>query len=61
MKVNDVYDLTVSIVNKANDLKNKYTDEIKANVDFIHAKYGFEPNLECEKHINDIIELKDLL
>lgn len=34
MKVNDVYNLTVSIVNKANDLKNKYTDEIKANVSY---------------------------
>lgn len=29
----------------------------EANVDFIHARYGFERDLECEKHIDNITEL----
>ena len=28
---------------------------------FIHARYGFDPDLECDYHIDDISELKELL
>ena len=28
---------------------------------FIHARYGFDPNLECEYHIDSFSELKDLI
>lgn len=41
-----------------------YIGDIKKDMQaayFIHAKYGFEPNLECEKFINDISELKEIL
>ena len=34
MSINDVYDLAKDIVSKANDLKNKYTDEINAKVSY---------------------------
>jgi len=35
MNINDVYDLVKNIVNKSNDLKNKYTDEINAKVNYV--------------------------
>lgn len=34
MSINDVYDLAKDIVSKANDLKNKYTDEINSKVSY---------------------------
>lgn len=43
------------------DIKKDMLSAKEAGIDFIHAKYGFEPNLECKKHINDINELKVLL
>ena len=43
------------------DIKKDMQAATEANIDFIHAKYGFEPDLKCKIHINDIIELKDLL
>ena len=34
MEINEVYDLVKNIVKKSNELKNKYTDEINAKVNY---------------------------
>ena len=51
----------VSLACYIGDIKKDMQAAYDANIDFIHAKYGFEPNLECEKFINDISELKEIL
>ena len=51
----------VSLACYIGDIKKDMQAAYDANIDFIHAKYGFEPNLECEKIINDISELKEML
>ena len=51
----------VSLACYIGDIKKDMQAAYDANIDFIHAKYGFEPNLECEKFINDISELKEML
>lgn len=43
------------------DIKKDMEASKEANIDFIHARYGFEPNLECQYHIDDITQLKNLL
>jgi len=57
------------MVDKYNDKNNYYIGDIKKDMDstleagiiFIHARYGFEPDLECDKHIDDISELESVL
>jgi phosphoglycolate phosphatase len=57
------------MVEKHKDKKNYYVGDIKkdkeaseyANVEFIHAKYGFEPTLKAKLHINKITELPEIL
>ena len=61
MNINDVYDLVNDIVKKSNDLKNKYTDEISAKVNYacIFCKNDEEFNNYTEmlkNDNNDIIE-----
>lgn len=61
MNINDVYDLVKDIVNKSNILKNKYTDEINAKVNYacIFCKDEDEFNnyiAILKKDNNDIIE-----
>ena len=51
----------VSLACYIGDIKKDMQAAYDANIDFIHAKYGFESNLECEKFINDISELKEIL
>lgn len=41
-------------------LKDYQASEI-ANISFVHAKYGFQPNLNCNYSINNIKELPILL
>ncbi len=43
------------------DIKKDMESTIEAGITFIHARYGFEPNLECEYHIDSIRELEGLL
>ena len=43
------------------DIKKDMDAAIDAGIDFIHARYGFDKNVDCKIHIDDIIELKDLL
>ena len=43
------------------DIKKDMDSTIEAGKVFIHARYGFEPDLECEYHIDDIKELKELI
>ena len=43
------------------DIKKDQESAIKAGIKFIHAKYGFEPNLESELYIEDIKKLPELL
>ena len=43
------------------DIKKDMDSTIEAGQTFIHAKYGFEPSLECDYYINDITELKELI
>lgn len=61
MNINDVYDLVKDIVNKSNILKNKYTDEINAKVNYacIFCKDEDEFNnyiAILKEDNNDIIE-----
>lgn len=61
MNINDVYNLVKNIVSKSNDLKNKYTDEINAKVNYacIFCKNDEEFNNYVEllkKDNNYIIE-----
>ena len=57
------------MVNKYKEKENYYVGDIKkdqeatieAGIKFIHAKYGFEPNLESELYIEDIKKLPELL
>ena len=57
------------MVDKYKDSDNYYIGDIKKDMDstleagikFIHARYGFEPDLECDKHIDDISELESVL
>ena len=35
MNINDIYELAKDIVKKANDLKNKYTNEVNAKVSYV--------------------------
>ena len=57
------------MVDKYKDKDNYYIGDIKKDMDstleagikFIHARYGFEPKLECDKHIDDISELENIL
>lgn len=57
------------LVNKYNEEDNYYVGDIKkdkeatkkAGIKFIHAKYGFEPNLKSELYINKIEELPSIL
>lgn len=43
------------------DTINDKNASSEAGIDFVHAKYGFEKNLDTDYSINDIIELPDLL
>ena len=43
------------------DIKKDMIATKEANQTFIHAKYGFEPDLECEYYINDIKELEEVI
>ncbi len=61
MDINDIYELVKNIVEKSNYLKNKYTDEIKAKVNYacIFCKNDddFNNYIELLKNDNnDIIE-----
>ena len=57
------------MIQKHNDKINYYVGDIKkdleasnyAEVIFIHARYGFEPSLECQHHIDDVTELKKII
>ena len=42
-------------------IKNDMDAAKKANVDFIHAKYGFGKSLKSDLYINDIKDLKKIL
>ena len=56
------------MVNKYHEKENYYVGDIKkdmeaateAGINFIHAKYGFEPNFDSPLSINDIRELENL-
>ena len=43
------------------DIKKDMDAALEAGIDFIHARYGFEKNVDCKIHIDDIKELIDLL
>ena len=43
------------------DIKKDMESTIEAKQTFIHARYGFEPNIRCKYHIDDIKELKELI
>lgn len=43
------------------DIKKDMDSTLEAGKIFIHARYGFEPDLKCEYHIDNIYELKDLI
>ena len=43
------------------DIKKDMIAAKEANINFIHARYGFERNLECDCHIDEISELQKLL
>lgn len=43
------------------DIKKDKIATEEAGITFIHAKYGFEPNLESQLYIQDIRELIDLI
>lgn len=43
------------------DIKKDQDASIEAGIKFIHAKYGFEPNLESELYIENIKKLAELL
>lgn len=43
------------------DIKKDMESAYEAGIDFIHARYGFEPDLVCDKHIDDIRELNKFL
>ena len=57
------------MVEKYNELNNYYIGDIKndmiatmeAGISFVHARYGFDPNLECKLHIDDIKELENIV
>ncbi len=61
MNTNDIYELAKDIVKKANDLKNKYTDEINAKVRYvaIFCKNDEEFNNYIEILKNDSNEVVD--
>lgn len=42
------------------DIKKDMIAARDAGIDFIHAKYGFEPELICDKHIDNITDLMSL-
>lgn len=43
------------------DIKKDMLATLAAGQTFIHARYGFDPNLECDYHIDNINELKELI
>ena len=43
------------------DIKKDSDAALEAGIDFIHARYGFEKNVDCKIHIDNIKELIDLL
>ena len=43
------------------DIKNDMISTNEANITFIHAKYGFEPDLVCDYSISNLNELSSLL
>ena len=43
------------------DIKKDMISTHEAGIEFIHAKYGFEPTLEAEYHINNIKDLEKLV
>ncbi len=43
------------------DIKKDMIATKEAGMTFIHAKYGFEPNVSCKYHINSIRELEPLI
>lgn len=43
------------------DIKKDMDAAMEANIDFIHARYGFERDLLCNNHIDEISELENLL
>ena len=43
------------------DIKKDHEATVYAGIEFIHAKYGFEPNLNSKLSIKNIKELPDLL
>ena len=43
------------------DIKKDMDAALEAGIDFIHARYGFEKNVDCKIHIDDIKKLIDLL
>lgn len=57
------------MVSKYHENSNYYIGDIKkdmeaayeAGIKFIHAKYGFQSDINCDYYINDIKELEDLL
>lgn len=57
------------MVQKYNEIENYYVGDIKkdqeateyAGIEFIHAKYGFDPTLKSKKYINNIIDLQKII
>ena len=57
------------MVQKYNEIENYYVGDIKkdqeateyAGIEFIHAKYGFDPTLKSKKYINNIINLQKII
>ena len=57
------------MVQKYNEIENYYVGDIKkdqeateyAGIEFIHAKYGFNPTLKSKKYINNIIDLQKII
>lgn len=57
------------VCERNNELHSYYVGDIKKDMDatieagqtFIHARYGFEPDLECDYHIDNIVELEEII
>ena len=43
------------------DIKKDMDSTLEAGIKFIHAKYGFQPDVDCDLYINDITEMEDVI
>ena len=43
------------------DIEKDMLESLKAGADFIHARYGFDKNVKCDKHVDSVKELLSVL